>query len=151
MTWKAHRAPLAIALALSLVVFALDFSHRIFVGRDTRARKFDAPVFRALPQQIAGESIRSELVAWVGDERVDKAKPKEILIQAIFYSDNEPRVIFALLSSGDQPSQRARDVQRVRAVKGDSVEGWVVQAIEARRVVLTRGNESRELTLFKRQ
>jgi hypothetical protein len=142
LTGEYRRSFLALVGTLFLVM-ALDFTLRVLVLRDAGLRDFSAPSSSSIAAPESEESIFKRLEAWV-PAKVTVVTPKErdIRLQGMFGSGAEARAAL-LLVAPDGASER------VRASLGQVVEGWTVEKIELGRVVLKRGEESRELLLFR--
>lgn len=145
MNWGEHRSVLVVS-ALLVAVFALvDFRSRIFVGRDRALREFIAPQVKFALPVVPRDRVLSDLTKWVGQDPATQVRPREIVLQGIFFVGSVPRAALSLVAVDGRPPQR------VKVGLGDEVEGWKIEAIEARRLLISRDSESRELVLFKRR
>ena len=147
MKWSESRASMIAAGAVVALVVAMDFAGRLFVGRDASLRVFSAPAVTPVPAAIEKSAAVAALQRWIPvkvTEIVD-SKPREIVLQGVFVVAGQARAALSLVSAVGLPPQR------VRAVVGDVVEGWTILAIDKRKVVLRRGEESREIWMFRRR
>ena len=90
--------------------------------------------------------MREKLLRWFPPEIAegDAAKPKaEPVLKAVFKSTTATYAVLFLVRADGSIEDR------VKAKVGDRVDEWVVQSIARPTVVLTRGDDSRTLTLFK--
>ena len=133
-----------VACVLAVAISILDFRSRLYVSRASEIREFSAPVIPSIAAPTPRSVVVREVAAWVGEDESFNVKPRELVLQGIFFTTAGPRAALSLVDAN------GRSPQRVRAVVGDEVEGWKIEAIEARRVIIRRGSESRELVLFKR-
>ena len=147
MTWSESRGFMIAAGASVALVVSMDFSGRLFVARDASLRVFSAPATAPVPAAIDKLAAMSALQRWLPGKPVAAAdtKPREIVLQGVFVVAGQARAALSLVSALGLPPQR------VRVVDGDVVEGWTVIAIEKRKIVLRRGDESRELWMFRRR
>ena len=147
MNWLRSRRLLVVVAALVAVFVLPDFSNRVFVGRDSSLRAFKAPDLVVLTAVVSKAKAVESLNAWLPKKAADVAesKPREIVLQGTFVVSGQARAALSLVSPAGLPAQR------VKAVVGDVVEGWTVAAIELRKIILKRGDESREILMFRRR
>jgi hypothetical protein len=65
-------------------------------------------------------------------------------LQAVFASGAAKSAFIAATAPDGQ-------VERIRAPVGHVIDGWTVETVESRKVVLKRGEERRELVMFGTQ
>jgi len=147
MNWSESRGFMIAAGAFVALVVAMDFAGRLFVGRDASLRVFSAPVVTPVPAAIEKSAALASIQRWLPGKPSEAAdtKPREIVLQGAFVVAGQPRAALSLVSAVGLPPQR------VKAVVGDVVEGWTIVAIDKRKVVLRRGDESREIWMFRRR
>lgn len=145
MNWSEHRFAFLLAAALVCIVALFDFSNRLYVGRDRSLRAFVAPPVRVAAAVPSREAVLQDLTKWVGQDRAAQPKPRQIVLQGVFYAGATPRAAVSLVAEDGRPTER------MRVSIGDVVEGWKVESIDPKRVLLKRDSESRELVLFKRR
>lgn len=137
-----------IALLVVLVLaLAADFFVRVFVPADPSARTYAPPgEFSFRPPETA-EQVLKRLEVWIPPRVVEVPPPpeREITLQGIFGSANERRAALVVAAPGGVAPER------VRATVGQVIEGWTVERIDASKVILRRGEEVRELSLFVRK
>ena len=134
----------ALIIVLALLI-CLDFALRISVLRDSSARVFSTPASAAVKPLEGAESALKRLEAWIPAPVVVEAPPaeREIVLQGIFGTGKEAKAAIALVSLGGGP------VERLRATIGQEFDGWTVQHIGSGKVILKKGEETRELVLFR--
>ena len=122
-----------------------DLAFRVWAGRDQSLREFAPPSPVAIRKAPEAASINAAIASWfpVATEAEKAQPPREIVPQGIFRSAGQSVVIVLLKANEAQPEERRR------LVIGDSVEGSIVEAIDARRIVLTKDGQSRELVLLR--
>lgn len=143
--WPVTRPVVMATLAVVAVFVLLDFFLRIFVGRGAELRPYQAPVAAAAPAPFDAKAASERLESWL-----PKAAAKEDIIQertlaltGVFRSGGSVRATIFLEPSGSLRGQY------VLVSRGDEVDGWRVERIEARRVSLSKGDQVRELEMFK--
>ena len=111
------------------------------------ATGFLAPVVTPVPVAIEKSAALASIQRWLPGKPSEAAdtKPREIVLQGAFVVAGQARAALSLVSAVGLPPQR------VKAVVGDVVEGWTILAIDKRKVVLRRGEESREIWMFRRR
>ena len=67
---------------------------------------------------------------------------RDIVLEAVFGTPGKLKAAILLKGEG-QPTER------LVLVQGDKVEGWLLESLEPRRLVLKKDQESRELVLFR--
>jgi len=122
-----------------------DLALRVWAGRDHSLREFVPPSPVTIRQGPQAASINAAIAGWfpVVSEAEKAPPPREIVPQGIFRSAGQSVAIVLLKANDTQPEERRR------LVIGDSVEGSTVEAIDARRIVLTKDGQSRELVLLR--
>lgn len=148
MTWSASRWFMIGAGVLVMFLSSVDFQNRLWVGRDESLRVFSAPAAAPVPAAIDKLTAMGSLQKWLPRKTINvvDTKPREIVLQGSFgASTGQARAALSLVSAVGLPSQR------VKAVVGDVVEGWTIVAIEKRKIVIRRGDESREIWMFRRR
>lgn len=145
MNWREHRLVIGVVAAIVFAIASGDFSNRIFVGRDHSVRAFVVPRVVLIAPAPERALVLAELVKWVGQDVSEQAKPREIVLQGVFFSGTTPRAVLSLVA------QDGRKPERSKVTVGDVVEGWKVESINPMRIIISRDSESRELMLFKRR
>ena len=145
MNWVEHRVACLVSAAVVFPLSLIDFSDRIYVSRDRALRAFVAPSVQVAPSVLSPTIIMEDLTKWVGQDRASQVKPRVIILQGIFYAGSAPRAALSLVAEDGRPTERTR------VSSGDVVEGWKVESIDSKRVLLKRDAETRELILFKRR
>ncbi len=65
-------------------------------------------------------------------------------LQAVFAAGQSKSAFIAAVGTDGE-------VERIRAPVGHVIDGWIVESVESRKVVLKRGEERRELVMFGTQ
>lgn len=131
-----------------LLVAMLDFLLRVVVFRDDQARVVDLPKpvatkSRPTPEVVA-QRLAVVLPAAAGAAQGGAAIEKDLRLLGVFSTQGVIAAVVQLSSPGAEEPP----VTRI-AREGEDLEGWTVEAIEPRRLRLVRGEQSRELVLFK--
>lgn len=131
-------------LVVLLAIFSLDFVLRVLVMRDDSLRGVSVPPAAKIAPAASQSAIMKRFEAWIPPKLVVEAPPpeREISLQGIFGTGPEAKAALALSVAGGPP-------ERIRATAGQVVDGWSVERIEPGRVVLKKGEESKELLLFR--
>jgi hypothetical protein len=151
--YREHRLLMQIALAVFVAVATLDFLLRVGVFRDSQQRAVKVPRAETVRALLDREAVERRLL-----EVLPPAKPegdggaaavqKKIELLAVFRSLAGATAVINLISP---VAGEATVMKVVRA--GDELEGWTVESINARQLVLARaqeqGEERQELVLFK--
>jgi hypothetical protein len=118
-----------------------DFFLRVHVPRDGSLRAFAEPAELQVEPAIGLGELRQQLqqlfpppVSTVNTERV-------MTLQAVFSSGTTKSAFISAAAPDGQ-------VERIRAPVGHVIDGWTVDAVESRKVILKRGEERRELVMF---
>lgn len=125
----------------------LDFFSRVYVGRDGALRRFAAPAVQPLRPTMETATIAERLSLALppppSAEEAARVRPREIALQAVFGWRQSRRAVLVLLPQDDTPiEQRAVGV-------GVDIDGWLVERIEASKVTLRKGTETKELVMFR--
>jgi hypothetical protein len=135
------RALLSVWALLALPVILLDFFLRVYVPRDDSLRTFVTPPVVQVEPATSPDRLRQQLqqlfpppVSTVSAERI-------MTLQAVFASGTTKSAFIVASSANGQ-------VERIRSPVGHVIDGWTVEAVESRKVVLKRGEERRELVMF---
>jgi hypothetical protein len=141
-----YRGPSITLLVLLPIVFALDFVVRVLVVPDPSARSFKAPAEVRVRAPDNPQDVLKRLEAWIPPRPVVEVAPpvRELKLQGVFGPATERRAAMALTTPG-------ASTERVRATVGQVVDGWTVERIEPAKVILRRGEEVKELSLFMRK
>jgi hypothetical protein len=140
-----YRLSTAILCAALIAIFCADFFSRLAVFRDASVRRFEAPAAVSIVSPPAVDEIKKFVEAWAAPPPQEVAAPVErkMVLQGVFGTRADRSAAVALFPpEGGSP-------ERVRATVGAPIEGWTVKRIDAERVILSRGEESRELLLFR--
>lgn len=144
--WVKRRPRLLGGVWVILILWiGTDLALRVWAGRDRSLREFAPPSPVAIRKAPEAASINAAIASWfpVVTEAEKSPPPREIVPQGIFRSAGQSVAIVLLKANEAQPEERRR------LVIGDSVEGSTVEAIDARRIVLTKDGQSRELVLLR--
>lgn len=136
-----------LALVLALL-FVIDFVTSVWVWRSSELRQFQAPVARVYPSGPDAGWVKAQLERWftppTASNESDSAQEagREIVLEGIFGVPGRLRAALVL---------KARDgvTERVTAAVGDSVEGWTVLELSAKRAILSKDGQSREWVMFQ--
>ena len=140
-----HRLSAVILCATLIAIFCADFFLRLAVFRDASVRRFEAPAAVSMASPPSADEIKKFVDAWAAPPPQQAAAPVErkMVLQGVFGTRADRSAAVALFPpEGGTP-------ERVRATVGALVEGWTVKRIDAERVILSRGEESQELLLFR--
>jgi hypothetical protein len=141
-----YRIAALLLVAFLLLAFVLDFVLRVVVLRDASIRRFVPPPAASVATAPRADEVNKFIQSWSAPPPEAAATPVErkIVLQGVFGSRTDRSAAIALFApEGGNP-------ERVRAVKGQIVEGWTIERIDAERVILSRAGESQELLLFRR-
>jgi len=141
-----YRGPLIALFALLPLVFAVDFVLRVLVVSDPSARIFKPPAEVRVRAPDNPQDVLKRLEAWIPPRPVVEVAPpvRELKLQGVFGPATDRRAAMALITPG-------ASTERVRATVGQVVDGWTVERIEPTKVILRRGEEAKELSLFMRK
>lgn len=133
----------ALTLILALIV-SIDFFGRIFVSRDESLRRFEVPVIAKSVDPTPAEFMLQRVVGWVPEPKIETVvKPREMALQAVFSQRGKTEAFILLLADAD------RSEERVKVAIDAEVDGWKVTSVSRTRVVLKKGDEVRELVIFR--
>ena len=139
-----YRRPLQGLGAVLLLAIVVDFVVRVHVPRDASLREFKAPASMRVPDAVPAATVAAALEAWLPSAAVTgPPKEREIALQGIFRA---PAGAIAVVTLRD-PGGGA--VETLRTTEGQTVEGWTVEEISARKVTLRKGEQTRDLLLFR--
>jgi hypothetical protein len=143
-TGSKHPKVLLTLFGIVTLVFVADFVGRVFVGRDASVRSFRAPSTPIVLSRPDPITTRQSIDSWFQPPEVKPKEPppREISLEAVFGIPGKLKAAIVLKGEG-QPTERFVLVQ------GDKVEGWVLELLEPRRLILKKDQESRELILFR--
>lgn len=135
--------------ACVFLLAALMFGFRLFtdfwVPRSDALRAFAAPQVKIFPASASREWIVAKIDGWFpvapADSGAEKVVERQILLQAVYGERSQFKAVFLLKSEG------AAD-ERITVLPGEMVEGWTVKEVQRKRVILSKGDLSRELVLF---
>lgn len=149
--FDALRRPLTVALTLVSVAFGVLVIARVWHGTDaetllsTPARKYAPPSTNlALPAAVTRPAIREHALLHATREffvpptpvtTPAAPPPPDYRLVGTFIIPRKPTI--ALLANSSGASRKVRP--------GDDLDGWLVQSVETRRVVLLYGNQSAEI------
>jgi len=132
-----------LTLVLFLVVL-IDFFDRIFVSRDESLRRFDTPAIAKVINPTSAETILERVTVSVPEPKVEiVVKAREMALQAVFSQRGKTEAFILLLADAGRPEER------VKVAVDAEVDGWKVASINRTRVTLKRGDEQRELVIFR--
>lgn len=139
-----HRKVLLSLFGLVTLIFVVDFASRVFVSRDETARAFRAPSAAVELSRPEAVETQQRINRWFQppEEKPKEPPPRDIVLEAVFGIPGKLKAAILLKGEG-QPTER------LVLVQGDKVEGWLLESLEPRRLVLKKDQESRELILFR--
>lgn len=123
----------------------IDFATRVWVSRDLSLRSFAPKPVATIPRSPQVSAVKSAISEWFPIvAAADQAPPpREMVPQGIFRSEGQSVAIVLLKANETQPDERRR------LVVGDLVDGFTVESIDIRRIVLTKDGQTRELVLLR--
>jgi hypothetical protein len=131
-----------------LVVALLDFSLRVAVFRDDQARVVDLPkpveTKNRLTPEVVSQRLAVALPAAAGAGQGGAPIEKDLRLLGVFSAKGLIAAVVQLSIPGAAEPPVTRVVR-----ESEDLEGWTVEVIEPRRLRLVRGEQSRELVLFK--
>lgn len=126
-------------------IFAIRWGADFWVPRSAALRVFEAPEVKPYPAAINREWSLEKIDSWFPEATIDASAgnvvERQILLQAVYGERKQLNAVFLLKAEG------APD-ERVTLVTGETVEGWTVKDVQRKRVILSRGDQTRELVLF---
>jgi hypothetical protein len=139
-----HRKVLLSLFGIVTLIFVVDFTSRVFVSRDETARAFRAPSAAVELSRPEAAETQQRINRWFQppEEKPKEPPPRDIVLEAVFGIPGKLKAAIMLKGEG-QPTER------LVLVQGDKVEGWLLESLEPRRLVLKKDQESRELVLFR--
>lgn len=145
-----RRRLVALIAAGALLMAATDFSHRIYVPSETRARGEDSFQPAVVPTPLTAAQIQRDLVSWLPGLRPVAGSPGsdadgEVAMDllAVFVErDGAFAVVRAIPTAGGEATVRS-------VTQGDQLYGFTVTRIEPLKLVLTSERGDQELHLFK--
>ncbi len=131
-------------MLVALPVLVLDFFLRIYVPRDESLRAFSKPSVAQIEKASSSEQLRQRLQQLFPPPATTAVQERVMTLQAVFAVGQAKSAFIAAAAADGQ-------VERIRAPVGHVIDGWVVESVESRKVVLKRGEERRELVMFGSQ
>jgi hypothetical protein len=129
---------------LALPWLLLDFFVRVYVPRDGSLRVFAKPTEAQIEPTTPLVELRLQLQQLFPPPVVSTNTERVMQLQAVFASGAAKSAFIAATAPDGQ-------VERIRAPVGHVIDGWTVETVESRKVVLKRGEERRELVMFGTQ
>jgi len=130
---------------LIALMFASRFFADFWVPRSDTLRAFSAPRVKNFPASASSEWVLTKIDGWFpvapADSGTEKVVERQILLQAVYGERSQLKAVFLLKSEG------AAD-ERVTVRSGEMVEGWTLKEVQRKRVILLKGDLTRELVLF---
>jgi len=142
---KVRREFVVLATLLGLVAI-VDFSRRVYVGRDDALRQFEAPAMQQVPPPETAAALSARLVHWLPETAgggVGIAAKAELRLSGVMTGRDGTIALLATVPSEGRPAEI------FRAAEGDLVEGWKVVSIAPRSVTLQGDAGERQLLLFE--
>jgi hypothetical protein len=131
-------------LFILLVILALDFSLRLWVGRVSQSRRFEAPIVSEMEPVASQEQVLGAMRSWLpptlGGSGVAE---KPLYLVGIIGPPSDPTAVIGLGVAG-----QSSEFSKVRS--GETVEGWKVDQVTRRSVSLSREGETKVIELFPR-
>lgn len=146
--WEALRAvPQAVLWALGVMMalgVGVDFWSRVWVGSDERLRAFAIPKVVALSPPVSEANIQQSMQNWFPKPAVvEEVKPKELVLQGVLRAKGRSSAVIAVRVPGQPPS--VRSLLR----EGEIIEGWTVERIDSRAVLIKNGDQTQTLTMLR--
>jgi hypothetical protein len=146
---KENRLTVFATVGVLLGISLIDFVMRVGVFRDQQARVVRIPQSQTVPAITAREVVEQRLLTALppvaeGGGAGESAVQKQIKLLAVFRS---PAGATAVVQLTAPDSQETPIMQVVRV--GDQLEGWAVESIKPRHLLLRRDGEEQELVLFR--
>lgn len=152
------RAPLSKALTLAkslsrteslflgalFVFLALHFYLGVYVPRDPSYRQFKSVSFLELPGVSSAETVNSLLREWTPAVEAPKLQPPDLFLRGVVVQKGVGKAAISIVPHDGRPARLAW------VAAGDAVEDWQVSTVGRNEVLLTRGEERREIKLFVR-
>ena len=130
-------------VCILLLCGALDFSQRVWVGRDDRLRRFEPPAVPQLNAAVAPTVVAQSLSAWFPViEVAAQEQAKTLTLQGVLGQRGVERAIITV-SRADGTFE-----ERKLVAVGGVVAGWTVQRISRAVVSLSRDAQTLEITMF---
>jgi hypothetical protein len=137
-----------IAIVAVLCASVADFFSRVVVIREKNSVTFSNDFRQSEVPVDTAQTILARISKWIPLDVAQSASaslsPDQLLLSAVLLERSRERAVIAVLG----PSGELLRFARVSV--GDEIEGWNVQYIEARKVILRREQVSHELSLFRR-
>lgn len=141
---SAYRKPMQVFGVVLALMMLIDFFARVYVSRDASLRTFTAPTIQKTPQRVTATAALAQIESWLPvKQEVEPPKERDISLQGIF-SSKAGGVAAVVLRDPNSGSSES-----LRVAEGQIVEGWTIERIGPRKVTLRRGEQSRELLLFR--
>jgi len=132
-------------LLLTALIFSIRLVADFWVHRSDSLRVFEAPEVKAYPGSASKQWLLEKIDRWfpatATNSGVAQVVERQILLQAIYGERKQLNAVFILKGEGTPD-------ERVTLVIGQMVEGWTVKAVQRKRVIMSKGDQARELVLF---
>lgn len=143
--YRENRVSVQFVVAVSVLGIAVDFFSRVAVFRDRQGRPEKAPPTIVVRPFLEPDAVRGRMRSALPEVvRSDAAVEKQFKLLAIFRSVTGASAAIHVITPGSEGTPLMRVVR-----SAEDVEGWRVEAIEARRLLLRRDSEEKELVLFR--
>ena len=128
-------------MLLALPLLLADFFLRIYVPRDDSLRAFSKPSVAQMEKTTSLDELRQRFQRLFPPSVTTVVQERVMTLQAVFAVGQSKSAFIAAAGADGQ-------VERIRAPVGHVIDGWAVESVESRKVVLKRGEERRELVMF---
>jgi len=146
LPWPVSKTMLMSTVTVVLIVGLLDFALRVFVDRGGGERPYVAPKALPVAAQYDGKAASVRLESWFPKAVVqEELKERAFALRGVFRSGGASRAMVWIEPRGEDPARY------VVVNRGDDIEGWRVETIEARKIKLVKGEQTRELEIFRKQ
>ena len=143
--YRENRVLVQIVIAISTIIVIVDFFGRVAVFRDQQGRLAKAPPSIVVLPFLDLDTVRGRMRSALPEiARGDAAPEKQIKLLAVFRSIAGASAAIHVITPGSEATPLMRVVRL-----GEDVEGWKVESIEPRLLLLRRDSEEKELVLFR--
>ena len=144
-TAKQYPRLFACVFFLAALLFAFRLFVDFWVPRSDAFRAFAAPQVKIFPASASREWVFAKIDGWFPvaptDSGAEKVVERQIQLQAVYGERSQLKAVFLLKSEGAAE-------ERLTVMPGGVVEGWTLKEVQRKRVILLKGDLTRELVLF---